>query len=307
MSNPTSQSWIEVEIRIPEGAKKAVCNALSPFLFPALQEEPTEDSSIWSVKGMIPGDAAVDQRLLKLEKGLMQIEQALGLSNAIFADIRQVQIHDNSEPGKESEATYLGGCFVVAPPGKPVAQDHAQAVLRITAGQAFGDGSHSSTRVALQLIGSLFKDHSGLLPTETEWCLDAGCGTGVLALAVAAVWNRSVLAVDISPEAIRRVRTNQESNRPWGWRVVPVLGGLSCCRGPFAVILANLVPSVHVNTAETLWETLGPGGWLVLAGFRETQKDLVAGFFLSKGAEEKACCCEQGWMGLLLRKPKLPN
>jgi ribosomal protein L11 methyltransferase len=125
----------------------------------------------------------------------------------------------------------------------------------------------------------------------------------VLALAVAAVWKGRVLAADISPEAIRRVRTNQKSNPPWGWRVVPVLGALSCCRGPFDVILANLVPSVHVNAGQTLWETLGPGGWLVLAGFRETQNDLVAGLFLAKGAEAKACLCEEGWTGLLLRKP----
>lgn len=307
MSHPTSQSRIEVEIRMPETAKKAVFNALSPFLFPILQEVPTEDRGIWSVRGMIPPDKSVDLTLLKLEKALVQIEQTLGLPNALFADIRRIQRDADSAHGTAPGTIYRGGCFIVAPPAKPVDTDQNQTALRITAGQAFGDGSHSSTRVALQLIGSLFKKYGHRPSTKTDWCLDAGCGTGVLALAVAATWEGRVLAVDISPEAIQRVKTNRKANQPWGWRVTPVLGELSCCRGPFAVIVANLVPSVHVNTDEILWEALRPGGWLIVAGFRQAQKDLVAGLFLSKGAEERAWCCEQGWMGLLLKKPAVLN
>lgn len=291
-----------MEIRIPESAKKAVCNVLCPFLFPNLREEPSEDLGIWSVKGMIPEDAWVDQRLSNLKKALVQIEQTFGLSDMCFADMKRVQIDKDPRYGTVHETIYHAGRFVVAPPAKPVIADQSRTVLRITAGRAFGNGSHISTRVALELIGNLFGNHWERMPSEADWCLDAGCGTGILALAVAAVWKGRVLAVDISPEAIRRVNTNREANQPWGRRVTPVLGELSCCRGPFAVIAANLVPSVHVIGGDTLWETLRPGGWLVLAGFRETQKDLVAGRFLSKGAQEKACRCEQGWMGLLLKK-----
>ena len=296
-----------MEIRIPESAKKAVSKVLCPFLFPNLREEPSEDLGIWSVKGMIPEDARVDQRLSNLKKALVQIEQTFGLPDMCFADMKRVQIDKNPRYGTVHETICHAGRFIVAPPAKPVVADQGRTVLRIAAGRAFGDGSHISTRIALQLIDDLFKDHGGLPPPEKAWCLDAGCGTGILALAVAALWKGRVLAVDISPEAIRRVNTNRESNPPWGRRVTPVLGELSCCRGPFAVIAANLVPSVHVIGGETLWKALRPGGWLVLAGFREKQKDLVAGRFLSKGAQEKACCCKQGWMGLLLKKPAVLN
>jgi ribosomal protein L11 methyltransferase len=292
-----------VAIRIPEVAKKAVRDLLSSSVMATLREEPTEEIGIWSVKGIIAQDASVDQTLLQLEKGLVEIEQALGLSGALFPHMRRVSIEHNGGYQKASETHFNGGCFVVARPARPVTTDQGQTVLRITAGQAFGDGSHGSTRIALKLITCLFQDFGKPPPATSEWCLDAGCGTGVLALAVAAIWMGRVLAVDISPEAIGKVRTNQVSNPLWGHRVFPVLGGLTCCGGPFAIIMANLVPSVHVHAHEALWQALKPGGWLIVAGFQETQHDLAAGFFLSKGAKDRARCCEQGWMGVLLQKP----
>jgi hypothetical protein len=41
MSTLTSQSWIEVEIRVPGQAKKAVRDTLGPFVLPNIQEKRT--------------------------------------------------------------------------------------------------------------------------------------------------------------------------------------------------------------------------------------------------------------------------
>ena len=306
MSTLTSQSWITVEIRVPGRAKKAVRDTIGSFVLPPIQEKRAEEGDLWSIKGIVPADTSVDDRLVDIEQGLRQIEQTLALDTALLVELGTVHGDgETSKYGREGQTVYMGGRFVVAPPGNAVQAHQDRTVIRLTAGQAFGDGSHSSTQVALQMIDGLFRGHHA--PPAPGWCLDAGCGTGVLALAVTAHWKGKVVAVDISAQAIERVRANLALNRPWSSRILPVHGELSCCGGPFAVILANLVPSVQINAYESLWTALEPGGWLILAGFQETQKDLVAQLYTSKGAETAACRCKQGWVGLLLRKPELLN
>ena len=306
MSPSTSQSWIEVEIRAPRQTKKAVRDALRPFVLPNIQEKHLAQGDIWSIIGIMAADTLVDDRLVNIERGLRQVEQALDLNDPLFMEIVKIHAIDDWKYGRQAKTAYRGGRFVITTPGHAVQAHPDKTVLRITAGQAFGDGSHSSTRVALQIIDRLFQGDYGPFPT-IGWSLDAGCGTGVLALATATRWKGKVVAVDISGQAMKRVKANLALNRPWGSQVLPVHGELSCCAGPFSVILANLVPSVQVTVHETLWAVLESGGWLVLAGFQEAQKELVTQLYLANGANAKACLSEEGWVGLLFRKPALPQ
>jgi ribosomal protein L11 methyltransferase len=304
MSHLTSQSWIEVEIQVPRKAKDAVCNALGPFVLPHIQKKQAEQGDLWTIKGRMPSDRSVDDRLVNIEQGLRQIEKAFALDDALYVELGTVQGDEKaSQYGSQTQRVFEVGRFIVASPDDVVQAERNRTVLRITAGLAFGDGSHSSTQVALELIDGLFRGDHGP-PPKPGWCLDAGCGTGVLALAAAARWKGSVAAADISSKAIKRVKANLALNSPWRSRIFPVQGELSCCVGRFSVILANLVPSVLVNAHETLWTALEPEGWLMLAGFQEAQRDLVEPLFASKGAVTMACRHKKGWLGLLFRKPK---
>ena len=304
MSNLTSQSWIEVEIEVPGQSKEAVCNTLQPFVLPHIQKKHLEEGDLWTIKGIMPADSSVDHRLVNIEQELRQIEKAFALDDALYVELGTVQGDEKaSQYGSQTQRVFMSGRFIVASPDDIIRAEGDRTMLRITAGQAFGDGSHSSTQVALELIDGLFRGDHGL-PPEPGWCLDAGCGTGVLALAAAACWNGRVVAADISSQAIKRVKANLALNSLWRSRIFPVHGELSCCGGPFSVILANLVPSVQINAYKALWKALEPKGWLILAGFQEAQRGLVEPLFTSKGAVTTAYRSKKGWLGLLLRKPK---
>ena len=78
--------------------------------------------------------------------------------------------------------------------------------LAVDAGPAFGTGSHGST------MGCLAGDRSLITSPTARTSLDLGCGTGILAMAIARRWRRSVLAADIDPDAVATTRINAHAS-----------------------------------------------------------------------------------------------
>ena len=83
----------------------------------------------------------------------------------------------------------VGGRWVgppwIAPP------DDAAAVV-VDPGRAFGTGAHPTTRVCIELLARL----------ERGSLLDAGCGSGVVAVAAARLGFAPIHAVDLDPVAV---------------------------------------------------------------------------------------------------------
>lgn len=88
------------------------------------------------------------------------------------------------------------------PRPRPVTIGSGQIV--IDAGRAFGHGDHPTTKLCLRLLA----DH--VTPAMTV--LDVGTGTGVLAVAAAALGADEVTAIDVDPEAVSVASDNAERN-----------------------------------------------------------------------------------------------
>ena len=79
--------------------------------------------------------------------------------------------------------------------------------LRIEAAMAFGTGHHGTTLGCLKALDRLVED--GVMPTRVA---DIGCGTAVLAMAAARVWECSITASDIDQVAVDVARSNLVAN-----------------------------------------------------------------------------------------------
>lgn len=139
-------------------------------------------------------------------------------------------------------------------------------------GRAFGTGGHATTRLCLRL----------LVDQQRGSLLDAGCGSGVLAIAAVSLGFGPVTALDHDPTALEATRRNAAAN---GVALEYRLGDVLADPLPAAdVVVANisadvgerLVPLLEASTAVT-------SGYLerdVLAppGFRHVRRVVEGGW-----------------------------
>ena len=156
-------------------------------------------------------------------------------------------------------------------------------VLWLDPGMAFGTGNHETTRLCVERLSVL----------DAEWraqgkarnprrVIDAGCGSGILALSAAKLGFRPVLGFDNDPEAVRVSRDNAQLNDladDVNFYVADLVEGLA---GRSAdVVLANILADVLVRHAPELLAVVAPGGVLVLSGLLSRESAEVQAAFAS--------------------------
>ena len=183
------------------------------------------------------------------------------------------------------EPVLVGGRLFVRPPweaARPGALD-----LVVDPGQAFGTGSHPTTRLSLELLLEL--EPAGSFA-------DLGCGSGVLAIAAAKLGFAPVLAVDNELAALEATRENAQANGV-------ALDGIERVdlrreRAPEGgTVAANLVGPLLLRLAELM--EARPDN-LIVSGLLEHEADEVAAAFAP--LRERRRLTLDGWSALLLRR-----
>ena len=139
---------------------------------------------------------------------------------------------------------------------QPPAQ--AKRFIRLDPGLAFGTGTHPTTRMCLRWIASQV--------TPSVRVLDYGCGSGILAIAIALHGAQSVDAVDIDEAAITSTLLNAKVNG-----VTLHAGHSELAVGAYDTVLANILATPLKVLAPLLCSHVKPTGHLVLAGILERQ------------------------------------
>ena len=180
----------------------------------------------------------------------------------------------------------------------------------IPASQAFGTGQHATTAGCLEMLTEMKR--RGLVVRN---CADIGTGTGLLAFAALHLWPRALAtASDIDDVCIDVVTDNAEANgialgaRP-GALVMLVADGMDHpllrVRGPYDLILANILAGPLIGLAPHFAKSLAPGGSLLLAGLLETQEEEVRRACRRAGLRLAARKVKGDWSILWLRKRRM--
>jgi ribosomal protein L11 methyltransferase len=169
--------------------------------------------------------------------------------------------------------------------------------LRIDAATAFGSGQHESTEGCLKALGLLSEQHSFQHP------LDMGCGSGILALAMASLWKCPVLACDNDPEAVRVTQENAQINKLENLIESFVSEGFDEVKGKtFDIITANILAGPLCQMAGEAVRALAPEGFIILAGLLNRQAEDVIDAYRSAGAKLFDQLFIGDWSTLILRK-----
>lgn len=144
------------------------------------------------------------------------------------------------------------------------------ASILIPAGMAFGTGDHATTASCLRMLCDIAKE----LPAGWT-AVDAGTGSGILAVAAAALGAGEVEAFDYDPACVRIARANARANRARAVRVQQsdVLLWKSTAR--HHVVMANLYSELLVKAAPRLRRAVRKDGWFIFSGVLRSQLDEV--------------------------------
>ncbi len=142
------------------------------------------------------------------------------------------------------------------------------STLAITAGPTFGHGAHPTTALALDLLaGAVRYRLDGSAGARPPSVLDVGTGSGVLAVAAAAIGAHPVVGIDVDPAAVPVAVANAEAN---GARATFTTDPVEVVRagGPerFDVVVANVLLPTQRELARVMAAALAPGGSLITAG-----------------------------------------
>lgn len=180
--------------------------------------------------------------------------------------------------------------------------------LEIEAGQAFGTGQHATTRGCLLMIDRLARS------VRPGRLLDLGCGSGVLGMAMAKVFHRTVAISDIDPIATRVAAENallnhfpsrRAAHAPFG--IAPLVAPglrhrLLRTSAPYDLIVANILAPPLVAMATDIGRALRPGGLLILSGLLARQEARINAAYRNRGLSRADRIQIGDWPTLLLVK-----
>jgi ribosomal protein L11 methyltransferase len=253
----------------------------------AVQELGSDDAPLWRV--FFPSAGARDDAAAAL-----RAFTADGLSLAAV----DVPDEDWAARAQRDLRAVRVGRIIVAPPwDRPESpgQDGASITIVIQPSTGFGTGHHETTRLCLELL-----QETGCGGMRV---IDVGTGSGILALAAAALGAREVDAIDIDPDAIRSARENVSLNAGLAAggitaRVRVAIGDGREPREPADLVVANLTGGLLMAAAERLVSLARPRGRLLLSGFQTHETDAVVGAF--GGASHAIGRRQQGSWGAVL-------
>jgi len=177
------------------------------------------------------------------------------------------------------------------------APDRKRLNLKIDPGLSFGTGDHFTTRFCLEAL------EAACDAIRPKSMLDAGTGSGILAIAAAKLGVPRIAAFDNDPVCVKQSRKNAILNR-LGAKRIRFFEADVLAHGwetPAAdIVCANILTPILIQAAPALWRDTRRQ--LMLTGIRETEGDSVAQAFHELGAREILRDGDGEWCGLVFAR-----
>ncbi len=205
----------------------------------------------------------------------------------------------------------------VRPPWEPPDSQPGRHQIEIVVdpGQAFGTGSHATTRLCLGLLLELHaQEPAAQGDGSPRPVLDVGTGSGVLAIAAAKLGYEPLLGLDNEAESVGAAGENAAANgvefevarydlreQPLPWLGEGGAAGSSAPAPGEVLVLANLLRPLLLELERAI---VRPPAHLIAGGLLVAELDEVSSAFAGRhGMSERVRRTEGEWGALLLSSP----
>lgn len=243
--------------------------------------------------------------------GKVQKDALAGLFAGKAPEIAVEQLPDEDwvTLSQQNAPPIRAGRFHVHTPDYPADPEAIDFV--IPASQAFGTGQHRTTAGCLEMLGAM--KANGVIARSVA---DIGTGTGLLGFAALSLWPRATCTLtDIDPVCVPVVEDNAALNgvrlgAGAGEAVMVVADGMDDplirVRGPYDLLIANILAGPLVELAPGFAKAVTPGGNLLLAGLLAGDQEAKVKRAMTHAGFRMAARLQRGdWAILWLRRRRL--
>jgi ribosomal protein L11 methyltransferase len=213
-----------------------------------------------------------------------------------MGDIFTISKSDWSEAWKKYfKPVEISEKLLIRPSWLDDAPKAGQKVLQINPGMSFGTGQHATTNYCLKCIDRFAGSAKSLL--------DAGCGSGILAIAGALLDYGPIDAFDFDPEAVEVAAENAELNQVASAINLEV-GNAADWQGreeKYDLVCANILGHLLIAFRFNIVSWVAPGGTLVLSGILDRDFDKVCAAFAEAGMVEIERFKDKDWTSGIFR------
>ena len=164
----------------------------------------------------------------------------------------------------------------------------------IEARQAFGTGSHQTTRMVVHTLLNI--------EMQGKRLLDCGCGTGILGIVASKLGASDIVAYDIDEWSVENTRHNARLN---GVENIEVFTGdasvISHISGVFDVVVANINRNILLEDMPAFKDAMRPNAILILSGFYTEDAQMLTDKARELGMTEINRRTEDNWCCLTLK------
>ncbi len=286
------ESPVQVHLRLPAVAAGAVEELLWSLDPGAVSLSETGDES--ELTAILPATVAAG-----LETRVAAFLEASGID--LPFSLRSEPYHDRDWQEafrQEFAPVTIGERLVVAPTWWDGPLPAGKIRLRIDPQMAFGTGHHATTYACLAWLVERAAKGGAKGGANPGGLIDAGCGSGVLAIAAHHLGFAPVTAIDNDPIACATARRNATAN---GAEPVEVVHGdlATTPLTPAPTVIANLTASAILTLLPTLLGLVaGGGGRLFLAGILAEREAEVTAALGDAGWQVEGRLERNGWVAL---------
>ncbi len=297
--------WLEVSIIADGEIAEAAADVLARHAPKGLSIEPIDPGAVGGmhraqikVRAYLPMDARVEKRRKRIEEGLWHLRQIRPFAEPSF---RIIEEEDWAESWKANYRPIPVGTRLLIQPSWLAPTKTSRAIIYVDPGQAFGSGTHPTTRLSLLAL----EEH--LISGHTVY--DLGCGTGILSIAAARLGAVRVRAVDIDPYSVEAAQENVSRNHLE--EIVSIeSGSLPELRAASElhheipdIVVANILAPVLKDLIQAgLSDLIDPGGKLVLSGVLDDQAGELLRLATQRNLHLLQVFKEADWQTLVLKK-----
>jgi ribosomal protein L11 methyltransferase len=199
--------------------------------------------------------------------------------------------HDHFQPVK------IGRTILIAPVWYEKDLPENRQVIWLEPGQAFGTGTHPSTRLALEMLELVILQEAQV-PASL---IDVGAGSGILGLAAARLGISKIIACDndpvVLPEALHNFELNQQGQHFWG-----VIGTAKAIDELAPLVISNMLLEELKSVVADLARLTATGGTLICSGLLTEQETSLATALAEYGLWICASTEAEGWSAFAFRE-----